>query len=58
MELTKILQDEAWIEGERRKEAVTLSDPAVFKRSIKIWEEQYEKLAKKSNLADKNTEEV
>lgn len=54
MELAKILKEEAWIEGERRKEAVSLSDPAVFERSVKIWEEEHEKLAKKLRLADKN----
>jgi hypothetical protein len=58
VELTEILKNEAWIEGEKRQEPVPLSDPSVFNRSIKIWEGEYEKLAKKLHLANKNPKKV
>ncbi len=54
MELTKILKDEAWLEGERQNKPVPLSDPKIFNKSIKIWNAIYKKLP----LAQKNSEEV
>jgi hypothetical protein len=58
MELTKILKDEAWIEGEKRQKPVKLSDPVIFERAVKIWEEGHEKLDQKSDLAVENCEKV
>lgn len=42
-DLSQILKDEAWLEGERRKEAVPLSDVAVFEKSVEIWNKENEK---------------
>jgi hypothetical protein len=38
IELSKILLDESWLEGERRGKYVPMYDDVVFNRSVKIWD--------------------
>lgn len=38
VELSKILIDEAWLEGERRGRYTPTYDDDVFNRSVKIWD--------------------
>jgi hypothetical protein len=57
MELSKILKDEAWLEGERQNKAVSLANPVIFDRSVEIWKKFYEN-NKKNYLALENTKEI
>jgi len=57
MELSKILKDEAWLEGERQNKGVSLADPVIFDRSVEIWKKFYEN-NKKNYLALENTKEI
>jgi len=36
-DLSEILKNEAWLEGEKRGSEVSLSDPVVHKKALKIW---------------------
>jgi len=43
IDLSEVLKDEAWLEGEKRGTNVPLFDDIVFQRSLRIWENHYEK---------------
>jgi hypothetical protein len=44
VELSKILRDESWLEGEKLGRPIPISDDNIFKRSVRIWETENEKL--------------
>ena len=57
-ELTKILKDEAWLEGEKRGMKVPLSDSIVFNRALKIWEDQNETKVNRLDLEKEDRIEI
>jgi len=43
IELSEILKNEAWLEGEKRNKPVCVSDLDVFIRSLEIWNKENER---------------